>query len=81
MTTLWSAVVRLGLLLGLLSLAFAAGSNWHRLDAVMDRADPSDVRAAIAEQYARDTYVRKDVLEQQLENIMEELNAIRAAQK
>ena len=72
----WSLVERVTMLLGLLGLAFGAGENWHRLDVLTAQADELQAHQVTVEQYTREVYVRKDVLEQQLHTIAVQLQTI-----
>jgi Tfp pilus assembly protein PilO len=69
----WHLVERLVMLLGLVSIAFAAGMNWHRLDGL----DAAVLQLSRQEDVIKAEYQRRDVLEAELRAINDKLDAIR----
>ena len=76
--TAWMTVERMSILLGMLSMAFLAGANWHRIDAVETRVfEVVAINDKHKDTYERE-FVRKDVVQEQLSNINSQLTEIRA---
>ena len=69
----WITVERLSVLLGLLAMAFVAGSNWHRIDALDTQMVETRKTVAFDEARADVQYARKDVLAEQLQAIKTQL--------
>jgi len=73
----WLTIERLSVILGILALAFAAGANWHRIDA-LDLV-VVDTRKMVADDVVKEDlyFVRKDVLQEQLSAIRDRLEELK----
>jgi Tfp pilus assembly protein PilO len=73
----WITVERLSVLLGMLAMAFVAGSNWHRIDALDGMM--AETKKAVAEDVQKEDlyFVRKDVLAEQLNAIKSQLDELK----
>lgn len=73
----WTSIERIAMLLGLLGAVFAAGMNWHRLDGAEEKVNAVVAQQAAHALFADSTYVRKDVIAEQLKNIDQNMNEMR----
>ena len=72
----WMTVERMSLLLGMLGLAFTAGSQWSRVDAVEAASNATRGQMQTLQAQLTADYARKDVLEERLLRIQEQLDLL-----